>query len=193
MPTAHALATTERSESRARERDWYPHRPSGPRARPTPPRRRPLEARAPGVFAVVARCAAMSPRTRLGRRRRASLRAVLVWLSQSVGGCSEGRGRQSPALVPRRIVRRARWIAGGCEKYAKSRSARRWRRRRRQRLQRRSASSRASPEAWAKLVLCVVIDVIGDSSSSSGRGELADVAYAPLEAFLLAQLFRRVP
>jgi len=48
-----------------------------------------------------------------------------------------------------------------------------------------------TPEAWAKLVLCVVIDVIGDSSFLlPGAGELADVAYAPLEAFLLAQLFR---
>ena len=47
------------------------------------------------------------------------------------------------------------------------------------------------PEAWAKLVVCLVIDGLGDSSFLfPGLGELSDAAYAPLEAFLLNQLFR---
>lgn len=47
------------------------------------------------------------------------------------------------------------------------------------------------PEAWAKLVVCLVIDGLGDSSFLfPGLGELSDAAYAPLEAFLLGQLFQ---
>lgn len=47
------------------------------------------------------------------------------------------------------------------------------------------------PETWAKLVVCLVIDGLGDSSFLfPGLGELSDAAYAPLEAFLLNQLFR---
>jgi hypothetical protein len=46
-------------------------------------------------------------------------------------------------------------------------------------------------EAWAKLVVCLMIDGLGDSSFLfPGLGELSDAAYAPLEAFLLNQLFR---
>ena len=47
------------------------------------------------------------------------------------------------------------------------------------------------PEVWGKLVVCLVIDGLGDSSFLfPGLGELSDAAYAPLEAFLLNQLFR---
>ena len=47
------------------------------------------------------------------------------------------------------------------------------------------------PEVWGKLVVCLVIDALGDSSFLlPGLGEGTDIAYAPLEAFLLAQLFR---
>ena len=47
------------------------------------------------------------------------------------------------------------------------------------------------PDAWAKLVVCLVIDGLGDSSFLfPGLGELSDAAYAPLEAFLLGQLFQ---
>jgi|EP00982_Pelagococcus_subviridis_P016280 hypothetical protein len=48
-----------------------------------------------------------------------------------------------------------------------------------------------TPEAWAKLVICLLIDGVGDSSFLlPGVGEFSDAAYAPLEAFLLGQLFR---
>ena len=48
-----------------------------------------------------------------------------------------------------------------------------------------------TPDAWAKLVVCLVIDGLGDSSFLfPGLGELSDAAYAPLEAFLLGQLFQ---
>ena len=48
-----------------------------------------------------------------------------------------------------------------------------------------------SPEAWAKLVVCLAIDGLGDSSFLfPGLGELSDGVYAPLEAFLLSQLFQ---
>lgn len=47
------------------------------------------------------------------------------------------------------------------------------------------------PEAWTKLVACLVIDGLGDSSFLlPGLGELSDVAYAPLSAWLLGQLFQ---
>eukprot|EP00873_Tetraselmis_striata_P021942 jgi/Tetstr1/442206/TSEL_030353.t1 len=46
-------------------------------------------------------------------------------------------------------------------------------------------------EQWQKLVLCVIIDVLGDSSFAlPGLGELSDIAYAPLEAYLLSRLFQ---
>ena len=46
-------------------------------------------------------------------------------------------------------------------------------------------------EQWQKLALCVVVDVLGDSSFLlPGLGEAVDVFYAPLEAFFLARLFR---
>ena len=47
------------------------------------------------------------------------------------------------------------------------------------------------PEVWGKLIVCLVIDALGDSSFLlPGLGEGTDIAYAPLEAFLLSQLFR---
>jgi len=47
------------------------------------------------------------------------------------------------------------------------------------------------PNAWAKLAVCVLIDALGDSSFLiPGLGELSDGLYAPLEAFLLGQLFQ---
>ena len=116
MPTAHALATTAAGPSRALAlRDWYPHRPSGPRALAPRPRAVVHSKRALPGSSLSSRAAQRRRRRARawGRRRRASLRAVLVWLSQSVGGCGEGRGRQSPALVPRRIVRRVRVDRGG--------------------------------------------------------------------------------
>ena len=46
-------------------------------------------------------------------------------------------------------------------------------------------------DAWAKLVACLVIDGLGDSSFLlPGLGEFSDGVYAPLEAFLLGQLFQ---
>lgn len=43
-------------------------------------------------------------------------------------------------------------------------------------------------DAWAKLVVCLVIDGLGDSSFLlPGLGELSDGVYAPLEAFLLGK------
>ena len=46
-------------------------------------------------------------------------------------------------------------------------------------------------QQWQKLALCVVVDVLGDSSFLlPGLGEAVDIFYAPLEAFLLARLFQ---
>lgn len=43
-------------------------------------------------------------------------------------------------------------------------------------------------DAWAKLVVCLVIDGLGDSSFLlPGLGEFSDGVYAPLEAFLLGE------
>ena len=45
-------------------------------------------------------------------------------------------------------------------------------------------------EQWAKLALCVLIDLAGDSSFLlPGLGELSDGVYAPIEAFALNSLF----
>lgn len=45
-------------------------------------------------------------------------------------------------------------------------------------------------EAWAKLLICIAIDFLGDASYViPGIGELEDVAWAPLSAFLLSKLF----
>jgi len=53
------------------------------------------------------------------------------------------------------------------------------------------AVSRIPPEQWQKLALCLVIDLLGDSSFAlPGLGELSDVAFAPLEAFLLSRMFQ---
>jgi len=47
------------------------------------------------------------------------------------------------------------------------------------------------PGVWGKLVVCLVIDALGDSSFLiPGLGELSDGVYAPLQAFLLSQLFQ---
>ena len=47
------------------------------------------------------------------------------------------------------------------------------------------------PEVGGKLIVCLVIDALGDSSFLlPGLGEGTDIAYAPLEAFLLSQLVR---
>ena len=44
--------------------------------------------------------------------------------------------------------------------------------------------------AWLSLILCVVIDVIGDASFAlPGVGEVEDVAWAPISAFILSNLF----
>jgi hypothetical protein len=44
--------------------------------------------------------------------------------------------------------------------------------------------------AWAQLILCVIIDAVGDSSFViPGFGELEDVAWAPLSAFLVSRVF----
>lgn len=46
------------------------------------------------------------------------------------------------------------------------------------------------PDAWFKLLVCIVIDLIGDSSFAiPGVGELEDVAWAPISAFSLRALF----
>lgn len=45
-------------------------------------------------------------------------------------------------------------------------------------------------EAWLKLLACIVIDFIGDSSFAlPGIGELEDVAWAPLSSYALRTLF----
>jgi len=45
-------------------------------------------------------------------------------------------------------------------------------------------------EAWGKLLICIAIDFLGDASYViPGIGELEDVAWAPLSAFLLSKLF----
>ena len=45
-------------------------------------------------------------------------------------------------------------------------------------------------EAWGKLIICIGIDFLGDASYViPGIGELEDVAWAPLSAFLLSKLF----
>ena len=45
-------------------------------------------------------------------------------------------------------------------------------------------------EAWGKLIICIAIDFLGDASYViPGIGELEDVAWAPLSAFLLSKLF----
>lgn len=47
-----------------------------------------------------------------------------------------------------------------------------------------------SREAWLKLLLCILIDAISDSSFIlPGIGELEDVAWAPLSAFAMKYLF----
>lgn len=47
-----------------------------------------------------------------------------------------------------------------------------------------------SGEAWLKLVFCIAIDVVSDSSFLlPGIGELEDVAWAPVSALLLKNLF----
>ena len=48
-----------------------------------------------------------------------------------------------------------------------------------------------SNEQWGKLVACIAIDALGDSSFLlPGLGEFADGIYAPLEAYLLGALFQ---
>lgn len=52
------------------------------------------------------------------------------------------------------------------------------------------AVSSVAAAQWAKLLVCVLIDVAGDSSFLlPGLGETADLVYAPLEAFVLQFLF----
>eukprot|EP00747_Dinoflagellata_sp_TGD_P191214 gnl/TRDRNA2_/TRDRNA2_54292_c0_seq1.p1 gnl/TRDRNA2_/TRDRNA2_54292_c0~~gnl/TRDRNA2_/TRDRNA2_54292_c0_seq1.p1 ORF type:complete len:335 (-),score=43.14 gnl/TRDRNA2_/TRDRNA2_54292_c0_seq1:279-1283(-) len=53
-----------------------------------------------------------------------------------------------------------------------------------------SAVQSVSSDQWQKLVLCILVDIGGDASFLlPGLGELSDVAYAPLEGFLLSKLF----
>jgi hypothetical protein len=47
-----------------------------------------------------------------------------------------------------------------------------------------------SSSAWFKLLFCIMIDLIGDSSFIlPGVGELEDVGWAPISAFILSQFF----
>jgi hypothetical protein len=47
-----------------------------------------------------------------------------------------------------------------------------------------------STSAWVKLLFCIMVDLIGDSSFLlPGVGELEDVGWAPISAFLLSQFF----
>ena len=47
-----------------------------------------------------------------------------------------------------------------------------------------------SSSAWFKLLFCIMIDLVGDSSFIlPGVGELEDVGWAPISAFILSQFF----
>lgn len=53
-----------------------------------------------------------------------------------------------------------------------------------------SSPNQISLGSWAKLLICIGIDLLGDASFAiPGVGEVEDVAWAPLSAFLLQQLF----
>eukprot|EP00597_Dinobryon_sp_UTEXLB2267_P008449 CAMPEP_0170085412 /NCGR_PEP_ID=MMETSP0019_2-20121128/20298_1 /TAXON_ID=98059 /ORGANISM="Dinobryon sp., Strain UTEXLB2267" /LENGTH=130 /DNA_ID=CAMNT_0010301853 /DNA_START=367 /DNA_END=759 /DNA_ORIENTATION=+ len=50
--------------------------------------------------------------------------------------------------------------------------------------------SNIAPSAWFKLLACIAIDLVSDSSFLlPGVGEAEDIAWAPISAFLLKTLF----
>ena len=52
------------------------------------------------------------------------------------------------------------------------------------------ARSDISSGAWIKLLFCIMIDLVGDSSFLlPGVGELEDVGWAPISAFILSKFF----
>lgn len=150
------------------------------RTRVAPPRAVPLEAVEPIVAAAVLPAAP------------ALFELSLFGLSAPFADAAKDADGNVPIWFPVASTVAYFWVAGEVRKI--------------RREQERKAMARASkaaseaaqrkvesipPEAWAKLVVCLVIDGLGDSSFFlPGLGELSDFAYAPLEAFLLNQLFR---
>jgi len=54
-----------------------------------------------------------------------------------------------------------------------------------------SAARGISWNQWVKLLLCVFIDAVGDSSFLlPGVGEMEDIAWAPISAFLMRKIFQ---